>query len=113
MNSFMPCQSVGRSVGDGPRWPHSHVWVFSGVSWPFFLHVVSLKEGSLGLVTRVQYFKRVIMKGASWGLGLEVLLCYFFQDILVKVSDKDSLDLRGRKIESTFSQVIHIVHGHV
>ena len=73
------------------------------VSGPSFLHVVSLREGSIDLVIRVQYFKRVVMKVASCGLGLEVLQCYFFQGILVKVNHKGSLDSRGRKIESTFS----------
>ena len=73
------------------------------VSGPSFLHVVSLREGSIDLVIRVQCFKRVVMKVASCGLGLEVLQCYFFQGILVKVNHKGSLDSRGRKIESTFS----------
>ena len=74
-----------------------------GVSGPSFLHVVSLREGSIDLFTRVQCFKRVIMKVASCSLGLEVLRCYNFQGILVKVNHKGSLDSRGRKIESTFS----------
>ena len=81
-----------------------------GVPGPSFLH---MKRGSIDLVTRVQSFKRVKMKVASWGLGLKVLQSYFFQGILVKVSHKDSLDSRDRQIESTFSQAIYIVHVHV
>lgn len=42
-----------------------------GVSGLSFLHVVSLREGSVDLVTRVQCFKRVIMKVATCGLGLK------------------------------------------
>ena len=76
--------------------------------------MVSLREGSIDLFTRVQCFKRVIMKVASCSLGLEVLRCYYFQGILVKVNHKGSLGSRGRKIDPNSAWVeiqIYIVKG--
>lgn len=103
LDELIHALSVSWQVSGG--WSQVASLTCLGLLWcflAFLLHVVSLKESSLGIVTRVQYFKRVIMKGASWGLGLEVLPSYFFQDILVKVSHKDSLDSRGRKIVHLF-----------
>lgn len=112
MNSHIHFQSVGSSVGDGLIGSLTYKPGPSlGVPGPSFLH---MKRGSIDLVTRVQGFKRVKMKVASWGLDLKVLQGYFFQGLLwSKLVTRTALDSRGRQIESTFSQAIYIVHVHV
>lgn len=63
-----------------------------------------MKRGSIDLVTSAG-LQESENEGGFLGLDLKVLhRGYFFQGLLVKVSHKDSLDSKGRQIESTFSQ---------